>query len=208
MIIQSLLYDGFDELDHFGSFEALCMAGFSVETRTLHPQEIVTAAHGTKIFADGLYSLDAKPDLLLVPGGGWLYRNPKGAYAEMTNGKILKILRASHESGVILASVCTGSLLLAKAGLLKGRLSTTNRSAAQELIDCGGKYVEARVVDSGDIITASGITASIDLGLWLLERFVSQDAARKVAAGLEFERRGLVMCENACETMHEEISGK
>lgn len=192
MKIQTLLFDGFDELDHFGSFEALRMAGLPVETRTLHKQEVVVAAHGTKVIPDGYYSLDEKPELLLVPGGGWIARSPQGAWAEAQKGTILEVVKASHESGVILASVCTGSLILGKAGLLKNKMATTNHSAVQELTECGAKYVAARVVDTKEIITASGITASIDLGLWLLERFVSQETAQKVSQGLEFERRGIV----------------
>lgn len=192
MNIQALLFDGFDELDHFGSFEALRMAGLAVETRTLHQQDLVTAAHGTRVIPDAYFSLDEKPDLLLVPGGGWIARSPQGAWAEAQKGTILEVVRAVHESGIILVSVCTGSLVLGKAGLLKGKVATTNHSAVQELIDCGAKYVDARVVDADSIITASGITASLDLGLWLLERFISQEAAQKVSEGLEFERRGIV----------------
>jgi transcriptional regulator GlxA family with amidase domain len=192
MKIQALLFDGFDELDHFGSFEALRMAGLAVETRSLHKQEVLIAAHGTKVIPDADFSLKEKPDLLLVPGGGWIARSPQGAWAEAQKGIILEVVRTVHESGIILASVCTGSLVLGKAGLLKGKMATTNHSAVQELIDCGARYVSARVVDSGNIITASGITASLDLGLWLLERFVSQAAAQKVSEALEFERRGIV----------------
>ena len=192
MKIQALLFDGFDELDHFGSFEALRMAGLTVESRALYEQEVVVAAHGTRVIPDGYFSLDEKPDLLLVPGGGWISRSPQGAWAEAQKGTILEVVRAVHKSEIILASVCTGSLVLGKAGLLKDKMATTNHSAVQELIEYGAKFVSARVVDSGNIITASGITASLDLGLWLLERFISQEAAQRVSEGLEFERRGIV----------------
>ena len=191
-IFHALLFDGFDEMDFFGIFEALRMARFTVETRSFQKQDFVTAAHGTKVITDGTFSLHEKPDVLLVPGGGWLARSEKGAWAEVQNGHILGAVQECHAAGITLASVCTGSLILAHAGLLKDRHATTNRSAVQELIDLGAKYVAARVVDDGDIVTASGITASLDLGLWLVERYASQEAALAVSSGLEFERRGIV----------------
>lgn len=189
-IFHALLFDGFDELDFFGVFEALRMARFSVETRSLEKQEFVTAAHGTKIIPDGLFSLQERPDVLIVPGGGWLARSEKGAWAEVQRGRILDVVKASNTAGITLASVCTGSLILAHAGLLKDRNATTNSGAVKELIDLGAKYVIARVVDDGDIVTAGGITASLDLGLWLVERYASQEAAQAVSTGLEFESRG------------------
>lgn len=192
MKIDALLFDGFDELDFFGVFETLRMAGLSVETHSLYQQDVVTAAYGSKIVPDGAYSADLNSDLLIVPGGGWISRSPKGAWTEVQKGTILDVVKASHATGTVIATVCTGSLVLGKAGLLKGRKATTNHGAVKELIDCGSKYIAARVVDDGDIITAAGITASLDLGLWLVERFVSQQAAQAVSAGLEFERRGIV----------------
>jgi transcriptional regulator GlxA family with amidase domain len=192
MRIDALLFDGFDELDFFGVFETLRMAGLSVVTRSLYEQQVVTAAYGTKLVPDAAFSLEQKSDLLLVPGGGWISHSPAGAWAEAEKGTILEVVKDCHASGVTLASVCTGALVFGKAGLLKNRNATTNHGAVQELIDFGAKYVAARVVDDGDIITASGITASLDLGLWIVERFVSQKAAQDVSERLEFERRGIV----------------
>ncbi len=193
--IQALLFDGFDELDLFGAFEGLRMGGFPVELCSLYEQDVLTAAHGLKIIPDSIFSLDRKPNLLLVPGGGWLTRSAKGAWAEAEKGTILQVVKDCHSSGVILASVCTGSLLLGQAGLLKDRPATTNHGAVRELIAYGAHYIDVRVVDDGDIITASGITASLDLGIWLVERFASQQAALEVSARLEFERRGQVICQ-------------
>ena len=192
MNIQALLFDGFDELDFFGVFEPLRMAKFDVATRSLYDDEIVHAAYGTKICVDAPFTLGDKPDVLLIPGGGWLARSPQGAWAEAEKGVILDLVRECHKAGVILASVCTGSLVLARAGLLNDRPATTNQGAVSELIELGAKFVRARVVDDGNIVTASGITASLDLGLWLVERFASQSAALVVSSKLEFEPRGLV----------------
>lgn len=192
MKIDALLFDGFDELDFFGVFETLRMAGLSVETHSLYQQDFVTAAYGSKLIPDTHYSNELKSDLLIVPGGGWISRSPKGAWAEVQKGTILDVVKSSHSTGTVIATVCTGSLVLGKAGLLKDRKATTNHGAVKELLNCGAKYIAARVVDDGDIITAAGITASLDLGLWLVERFVSRQAAQGVSEGLEFERRGIV----------------
>ena len=189
---QALLFDGFDEMDVFGAFEALRMASFEVAFKSLRNQQLVTAIYGTKIQCDGIFSLSDKPDVLLVPGGGWLTRAAKGAWAEAEKGDILATLLKVHAQGVVLATVCTGSLLLGRAGILKGRPATTNHEAVKELIDFGALHVNARVVDDGDIVTAGGITSSIDLGIWLIERFASAQKALEVSERLEFERRGVV----------------
>ena len=190
--IQALLFDGFDELDVFGAFEALRMASFDVSFKSLHGEQMVTAAYGTRLECDGVFSLQDKPDLLLLPGGGWITRAPKGAWAEAEKGTILQTMRDIHAAGVIIASVCTGSLILGRAGLLTFRHATTNHDAIKELIDLGALYVASRVVDDKDIITAAGITSSIDLGLWIVERFASAQAAQTVSEKMEFERRGPV----------------
>lgn len=192
MKIDALLFDGFDELDFFGVFETLRMAGLSVETHSLYQQEFVTAAYGSKLVPDAFVTAQLKSDLLLVPGGGWISRAPKGAWAEVQKGTILDVVKSAHAAGTVIATVCTGSLVLGNAGILRDRKATTNHGAVKELINCGAKYIDARVVDDGDIITAGGITASLDLGLWLVERFVSRQAAQDVSDGLEFERRGII----------------
>jgi len=83
-------------------------------------------------------------------------------------------------------------MLLAAAGLLKNRPATTNRGAFEELAATGAQVVPARVVDDGDIITAGGITSGFDLTLWLVERFISSEAAHMLEGRLEYERRGTV----------------
>jgi transcriptional regulator GlxA family with amidase domain len=188
MQIQTLIFDGFDELDLVGSFETLKMADLSVKVVSLRQQEVV-AANGLKIVADDVLDFRKAPDILLVPGGGWLNRAPQGAWFEAEQGDILPILKSFHEAGTVLAAVCTGVLLLGRAGLLRDRPATTNHSALTELNELGAKIINARVVDDGDIITAGGITSSIDLGLWIIERFAGEAMAAEVSSKLEFTRR-------------------
>jgi transcriptional regulator GlxA family with amidase domain len=196
-----VIFDGFDEMDLFGVFEALRMAKFDVPIKTIKPTNQVTAIYGTKLIPDGVLDIVNRPDVLIVPGGGWLVKAEHGAWAEAQKGDLPKALQSIHKAGTVLASVCTGSMLLAKAGLLKGRPATTNRGAMEELSASGVNVVKSRVVDDGDIITAGGITASLDLGLWLVEKFASVEKAIDVSQKLEFESRGPVWI-SAKENQH------
>jgi transcriptional regulator GlxA family with amidase domain len=130
--------------------------------------------------------------LILVPGGGWNDRSPQGARAEVASGVIPKHLARLHGEGTIIAAVCTGAMLVAAAGLLRGRAATTHHSAIEDLRDAGAEVIDARVVDDGNIITAGGVTSGLDLALWLVERFVGPQAALRIEREMEYERRGTV----------------
>jgi len=97
-----------------------------------------------------------------------------------------------HADGAAIASVCTGALLLAAAGLLHGRPATTNRLALDRLRETGAEVIDTRVVDDGDIVTAQGVTAGMDLALWLVERERGREFADALARGVEYERTGRV----------------
>ncbi len=189
MRIDTLIFDGFDEMDLLGVFEPLRMAGYEVRLQSLHRQNVVVGAYGLKIVPDGEIDTTDKVDLLIVPGGGWITRSPQGAWSEAQKGLILDVLKQFHQAGTTLATVCTGSLLLGKAGLLQGRKATTNHAAISELVELGAIYQPQRVVDDGDIVTAAGITSSIDLGVYLVERIGSRQLADQILERLEFERR-------------------
>ncbi|XVH33025.1 DJ-1/PfpI family protein [Haloferacaceae archaeon DSL9] len=192
-----LLYDGFDELDAIGPFEVFQNAaeyGADIETAlvTLEGRETVTASHGLRVEPDDvLPAADApdRPDILLVPGGGWNNRAEKSAWAEAQKGAIPDAVAAYHDAGATLASVCTGGMLLATAGVTDGRRAVTHGSALGELRETDAEVVDARVVDDGDILTAGGVTSGIDLALHLVEREASADIADRVAATMEYERR-------------------
>lgn len=187
--VQVLLFDGFDDLDVFGIYEPLCMAGFKVDLLCLREQKTVITSHNVRIVPHGRIDLKTRPDILCVPGGGWLERSDRGAWAEAERGDILQVLKEFHAQKTVVAAVCTGALLLARAGLLTGRPATTNHAAIEELKMYGAKVTDSRVVDDGDIITAGGITSSVDLGLWLIRRFVGIDEAKDISGKLEFEPR-------------------
>jgi len=192
--IEILLYGGFDELDAIGPFEAFGMAadeGAPIETSlvTLDDRERVTAAHGLRVEPDGTLSVEEPPDVVVVPGGGWNDRRPAGAWAEAERGAIPDAIARLHETGTILASVCTGGMLLARAGVLDGRPAVTHSGALDDLRGTAAEVVDARVVDDGDVLTAGGITSGLDLALHLIERLADAATAESVAGGLEYDRR-------------------
>jgi transcriptional regulator GlxA family with amidase domain len=197
MRFQILIFDGFDELDAIAPYEVLQhavkgRAGDSVELVTVDAASEITCNHGLQIHPAGQLDLQRRPDVLVVPGGGWIDRSLKGAYAEAQRGVIPKIIKSLHEAGAICASVCTGAMLLAAGGILKGRPAITHHGALKELADSGAEVTLARVVDDGDVVTAGGVTSGLDLALWLVERFYGSQAAHKIEAELEYERRGTV----------------
>ena len=192
MRIEILLYDGFDELDGIAPYEVLRTAeehgaGFHAELVGAYGPGAVVASHGTRIQVDAGLSDDA--DLVLVPGGSWNTRGERGAWAESQRGEVPAMIAAAHERGARIASVCTGAMLLATAGLTDGRPATTHHLAIEDLRASGARVVDARVVDDGDILTAGGVTSGIDLSLWIVEQEAGAEIADKVAAEIEYERR-------------------
>ncbi|USZ69415.1 DJ-1/PfpI family protein [Halorussus salilacus] len=192
--IAVIVYDGFDELDAVGPYEVLSAAAESgcdldVSLRTLDPAEQVTAAHGLRIAVDGTLD-EADPDVVVVPGGGWNDRADASAWAEAKKGDLPDALADLHERGVELAAVCTGGMLLARAGVLEGRPAVTHASAVGDLRETDAEVVDARVVDDGDVLTAGGVTSGLDLALRLVERLCGADTAEEMATRIEYERRG------------------
>jgi len=195
MRIEILVFPGVDELDVLGPFEVFRgaeEAGADIRTQlvSLDGDQHIKASYGLTFDVDGAVGSDGRADLLVIPGGGWVKRATHGAWAEFHRGLIPAAILDAHRSGTILASVCTGAMLIAAAGLLRNRSATTHHAAIEELRASGAEIVSARIVDDGDIITAGGVTSGIDLALYIVERFVGKDMADGIASNLEHERRG------------------
>src|SRR3954449_8763120 len=151
MNIEILLFEGFDDLDAFGPFEVLSQAGLDTRFVTVEPRERVVSNGGATIVPEGVLG---DPDLLVVPGGGWNDRGERGAWAEARRGTIPRRLAARHAAGRRIASVCTGAMLLAEAGLLAGRPAITHHTAVEDLRGLADAVrVGARVVDDRGLIT-------------------------------------------------------
>jgi transcriptional regulator GlxA family with amidase domain len=197
MDIAIVVYDGFDELDAIGPYEVFrnaadAGADCSVTLRTIEATDRVTASHDLRIEPDGVLS-DADPDLLVVPGGGWNDRSAAGAWAEAERGTIPEAAADLHGAGVTVAGVCTGGMLLARAGVLDGRPAVTHGGALDDLRETAAEVVDARVVDDGDVLTAGGVTSGLDLAIYLVEREFGEEVADRVRTEMEYEPRGTVV---------------
>lgn len=190
MRIDIAVFDGFDELDVVGPLETLRAAArgapFDVRLVTGDDQALVRGAYGMGLVPDERIQPGA--DVLLLPGGGWVGRAERGAWAEARSGRWTPVILAAQESGSVLAGVCAGTMLLATAGVVAGRRATTHHGAWADLEAAGALLVRERVVDDGDLVTSGGVTSGIDLGLWLIERFAGIALADRIAANIEYRR--------------------
>jgi transcriptional regulator GlxA family with amidase domain len=122
-------------------------------------------------------------DVLVYPGG-------RGTRAELRDDAVLDWVRGISRSGAVVASVCTGSLVLAAAGLLDGKPATTHWQSL-ELLPTLGKDIEVRpddrFVDNGEVITAAGVSAGIDMALHLVARLHSPERAREVRRYIQYD---------------------
>lgn len=192
MDVEIVLFDGFDELDGVGPYEVFSTAAvrgapLAVDTVTLDPVDRVEAAYGLRIEPDGTLG---EPDLLVVAGGGWA-EGGRGVRTEVEDGRLPDAVAGRHRDGATVASVCTGAMVLAEAGLLDGRPATTH-PVAFEALEAVTERVDARVVDDGDVLTSGGVTSGIDLALWIVEREFGEGVADDVAENLVYRRRGEV----------------
>jgi transcriptional regulator GlxA family with amidase domain len=129
-----------------------------------------------------------RAEIVVVPGGGWSTRAEAGAWAEVRRGDLLEVIRAAAASARIVAGVCTGTMLLAHAGLVGARRASTHRSALADLSATGATVVPERVVDDGDLVTSGGVSSGIDMALWLVERECGAELAERVNEHMEYPR--------------------
>ena len=180
----ALLYDDFELLDLFGPLEMFGNMQGTVVVRTVAEQAgLVRSAQGPRVHAD--QGLDDGPrlDLLLIPGG-------IGTRAQVDNGRLIDWLRARTDELEIVMTVCTGTALLAQAGLLDGRRATTNKMffAWPEGTWPAVHWVrEARWVEDGKFWTSSGVSAGIDMALAVVERIAGAQTAELLATATEYE---------------------
>ena len=192
MLIDIVVYDGLDEMDALGPLEVLRSASrnadISVRLVTRESQEVVTGACGLRFLPDGVYQ-PGEAQILVVPGGGWGARANRGAWGEVQRGDWMPLLQQAQNTTKILAGVCTGTMLLAHAGVVGNRRASTHHTALDDLAETGAIVVSDRVVDDGDLVTSGGVTSGIDLALWLVEREFSPRLAEQVATRMEYARQ-------------------
>ncbi len=181
MEIAILLYPRFTALDAVGPYEVLGRipgARVTFVAEQAAPQRTDTTQ--LAILADATIEELPHPDIVLVPGG-------PGQSALMEDGPVHEWLRAAHETSTWTTSVCTGSLVLAAAGLLDGKHATSNWQAIEQLRALGADAVEERVVFDGKIATSAGVTAGIDMALQLAARIGGDQLAQAIQLGIEYD---------------------
>lgn len=181
MQVAYLLYDRFTALDITGPHEVLNSVP-DVESVFVAEQAgpVRNESDTLSILADASLTEVPAPDVLVVPGGF-------GTRALLGHEPLLSWIRGAHETSEYTTSVCTGSLLLAAAGILEGVPATTHWLARDELGELGAKPVPLRVVEEGKVITAAGVSAGIDMALRLVQARYGDDVARAVQLGIEYD---------------------
>jgi transcriptional regulator GlxA family with amidase domain len=184
-----LLFDDVEELDAVGPWEVLAywtrhhpQDGWTVSCLSRDGRP-VTAAKGLVLGAHAALDDAPRLDVLLHPGG-------QGTRPLLRDPAHLDWVRAQRADVPLLTSVCTGSLVYAAAGLLRGRPATTHWAAVDELraLDPTVQVRESdRWVDDGDVITSAGVSAGIDMALHLVARLVGADRARQVRRGIQYD---------------------
>lgn len=186
-----VLFDEVETLDFAGPFEVFSLAANGADGAELfttgiaaQTKRIITARNGLKILPD--YDFEDAPrfDVLIVPGG-------YGAREiEIRNPEMIRWIKKRMDEVEIMASVCTGAFLLAEAGVLRGRPATTHHLQTDRL---EREYPEIDVqrnvkfVDAFPVVTSGGISAGIDMSLYIVRKLAGEDAARAVAERMEYD---------------------
>lgn len=176
------LFDRFTALDAIGPYQ--------VFTNVPGAEVVLCAARaGTVTDDNGLLRLDVErsfddvpaPDILVIPGGTITRRIARD------RGPIVDWIVAAHEHTTWTSSVCTGSLLLGAAGILRGRPATSHWAAHDDLASYGAIPTDERVVVDGKVVTAAGVSSGIDMALTLVGLTSGDDVAEAIQLGIEYD---------------------
>ena len=181
MEIAVALFDKVTALDAIGPYEVLQRLPGAAVRFVGHEKGVIRTDNGfLGLAVDLTFDELPNPDILVVPGG-------IGTRALVNDDAILGWIRKAHETSRFTTSVCTGSIVLAAAGLLDGLKATTHFSARQLLTKYGAIPSEQRVVIEGKIITAAGVSSGIDMALQLAERVADATTAKALQLGIEYD---------------------
>ena len=181
-----LLFENVEELDFVGPWEVFACAkklGADIDLFTFAEREgPVHAAKGLRVLPDRLLRDVPSLDVLVVPGG-------QGTRREMNNAVATGFVRRVAPGCTWITSVCTGALVLQGAGLLDGKRATTHWASTDLLSSRGGVTVLGgrRYVRDGNVVTAAGVSAGIDMALWVVGQMYSPDTARNVQRAMEYD---------------------
>jgi transcriptional regulator GlxA family with amidase domain len=183
------LFDGAEELDFAGPWEVLAAWATQwpddgVEVFTVaETAEPIACAKGMRVVPDQTWDTAPPFDVLVYPGG-------VGTRRDLADERVLERLRGLRDAGTLMTSVCTGALVFAAAGLLRDRPATTwwgRLDTLQELDPTIEARPDDRFVDSGEVVTAAGVSAGIDMALHLVARLHSPERAREVRRYIQYD---------------------
>jgi putative intracellular protease/amidase len=175
------IFEGITALDAIGPYEVLSrLPGARVRFVALTPGTCRTDNRQLALVADEPLTAVPHPEIVLVPGGF-------GTRALMTEQRLLDWLRTAHATSQWTTSVCTGSLLLAAAGILRGLEATTHWLSLERLAEFGARPVQRRVVEQGKVITAAGVSSGIDMALTLAARIAGDEVAQAIQLSIEYD---------------------
>lgn len=182
MQIAIVLYPGFTALDFIGPYETLHYLPDAEVRFVWHEPGPVTADSGVlTVGATHSFAETPSPDIILVPGGPTTFEHAR-------DEAVLAWLRKADATSTWTTSVCSGSVLLAAAGLLEGRKATSHWIVVPMLKTFGVSAVgDERVVHQGKYVTAAGVSAGIDLGLWLAGQIAGEAKAKAIQLGIEYD---------------------
>ncbi|HWN69977.1 MAG TPA: DJ-1/PfpI family protein [Haliangium sp.] len=182
-----LIFDDAEELDFAGPWEVFTMArmGGHMDDKVVTIAEragAVRAHKGMRVLPDHTFADAPRLDVLIVSGG-------LGTQREVDNPALIEWLRKAAEPCTWVASVCTGAFLLHRAGLARGRRVTTHWAFCETLRREGGAEVieKVRFVQDGKLVTAAGVSAGIDMALWLVGQIHGVDHARQTQRLMEYD---------------------
>ncbi len=175
------LFDGITALDAIGPYEVLSrLPGARVRFVAVTPGPQRTDNRQLALVADEPLSAVPHPEVFVVPGGF-------GTRGLMTPNPLLDWISAAHATSQWTTSVCTGSLLLGAAGILRGLEATTHWLQLDVLRDFGARPTLRRVVEQGKVITAAGVSSGIDMALTLAARIAGDEVAQAIQLGIEYD---------------------
>jgi putative intracellular protease/amidase len=175
------IFDRFTALDAVGPYEVLSrLPGATVHFIAEEPGPKRTETEMLALTADRALDELREPEVIVVPGGF-------GTRALMTDETMLEWVRHAHANSEWTTSVCTGSLVLAAAGILDGLEATTHWMLLDALREYGAQPVARRVVEQGKVITAAGVSAGIDMALMLAAHIVGDELAQGIQLGIEYD---------------------
>jgi putative intracellular protease/amidase len=181
MDIAIVLYDRFTALDAIGPYEVLSrLPGARVRFVAEQAGPVRSDNGMLTVLAECSLEQAGQPEIVLVPGG-------PGEVVPRAGGAVLDWLREIHETSTWTTSVCTGSLILAAAGLLEGQPATTHWLAIEELARLGAEPRSERVVFAGKIVTAAGVSAGIDMALTFAARLAGDTVAQAIQLAIEYD---------------------